>query len=240
LWGINDASAKRLHQVGIHTAGELAEQSDSWLRSELSINAVRVAMELRGVPCHQLDAAPRQQKSVASTRSFGRPLIALDKLEEATASYAARAAEKLRRNKQVAGALQVFVHTNQHKKSDPQYSNAVTVQLEQPTNNTTVLITKAREATRRVFRQGYKYKKSGVILLDLSPQQHRQTDLFSGGEEQLDKKEHLMELVDSLNAKLGRHHVRVASTGLRREWSMRSEHRTPSYTTNWNDLPRAV
>jgi DNA polymerase V len=156
-------------------------------------------------------------------------------LEEAVATYTMRAAEKLRSQGSVAGYISVFIHTNQFKKDEPQYANSASRTIGFPTAFTPDLIGYALKLLRSIYLQGYKYRKAGVYLTKITPQEHVQFDLF--GEFALwqhDRQRWLMEAVDRINRLWGHDTIFFGAQGIRREWQMRQEKRSPRYTTRWD------
>ena len=103
-----------------------------------------------------------------SSRSFGTPVENIAELREAVASYIARAAEKLRQQGSASAAVYVFVQTNRFKTDEPQYSCGVTVPMVDPTDDTMLLTRAAFQGLAAIYRQGFRYKKAGVMLTLLS------------------------------------------------------------------------
>jgi DNA polymerase V len=161
--------------------------------------------------------ADRQQ--IMSSRSFGTLVYERAELKEAIASYIARAAEKLRAQQSLAGAVQVYLRTNIFKPEVPQYQKAVTLPLPEATADTRVLIQWALIILRRIYRAGYGYHKASVTLLDLHPQTSRQFGLFDGAGGATDaRSEKLMRVLDGVNQRYGRGGLRLAAEGMGRAW----------------------
>lgn len=169
------------------------------------------------------------------SRSFGRPVESLTELKEVVATYTSRAAEKLRRDKLTAGVLTVFLLTNRHRNDEPQYCNSKTIELPVNTNNTTELLGYALRGVESIYAERYRYKKAGVLLTELVSAQVRQTNLFDNLE--CDRAQKLMEVMDQVNQCWGAGTLKFAAVGLQKQWRMRTEHRSPGYTTRWADLP---
>ena len=172
-----------------------------------------------------------------SAKSFGRPLEHLEELEQAVATYTARAAEKLRKQNSVAAHISVVLHTNYFQPDQPQYANSATRTILFPTAFTPALIGHALALLRGIYQQGYKYKKAGALLTRIRPQERVQGDLF--GEfslEQYEKQARLMQAVDVINTVWGNDTLFFGAQGLTRTWQMRQERRSPRSTTRWNEL----
>lgn len=237
VWGIGRKSIQKLNRRGVSNARQLRDLSDIWLREQMTVTGLRTAMELRGIPCIPLEKAPPPKKAIVSSRSFGKPVSSLAELEESVACYITRAAEKLRRQNTLTCAVTVFLMTNPHKDL-PQYSNSVCLPLKSPTDYTPELMSKAIAGLRGIYRKGFLFKKTGVMLTDIVQKENRQLSFeeFENPHKK-NKTENLMALVDSANARFGRGTLKYASEGTGQGWSMRRNFKSPNYTTNWNELP---
>jgi DNA polymerase V len=239
IWGIGRRSARRLGDCGVHSALDLKGRDDDWVRRHLTVTGLRTVLELRQIPCIALEDAPPPARSLVCSRSFGTRIESLASLEEAVSAYVQRAGEKLRRKGLVAGAVQVFLETNRFQPG-PQYAGSRCRALPAPTADTLALHGPALEILRDIHKPGYRYQKAGVILLDLSPASGRQLSFLEPHGEEKVKREALMRVMDRINTAHGRGTLTLAASGLgKKEWHMRQECRSPSYTTSWNELPVA-
>ena len=235
LWGIGPRWAAKLRALGIDTALRLRESDPLHLRALFSVVVERLVYELRGIPCLALeDIAPPKQQIIAS-RSFGKPVTTLDELQQAVAFHVTRATVKLRRQGSEAQGLQVFISTNPFVPDDPQYHNTGTLELPAPTADTGLLIGQAMRGLATIYREGYRYKKAGIMLWSLSSVDRRQGGLFGAGDGE--RSQRLMQTLDAVNARMGRGTLRFGTEGFQRSWAMRQERRSPAYTTQWSDVP---
>jgi DNA polymerase V len=233
IWGIAGKWADRLGRMGIEKASELRDASPTIIRKHLSVVGERLLRELKGHSCIDLeDIQPR--KNIMSSKSFGTLLTKKEPMEEALANYAARACEKLRQQNSRAQAVYVFVQTNGFRETDKQYSNALTCTLTVPTSDTRLIIEAAKFCLSRIYKQGYRYKKTGIMLLDLIPTSLEQKHLFVDYDHR--PGDHLMELVDRINKDHGPDTLFFGAQGVTREWKMRCGSRSPRYTTQWDEL----
>ena len=241
VWGVGRRLAARLESLGIRTAWDLANADPARARQRFGVVLERTVHELQGISCLELDdlAAPRQQ--VMATRSFGTEVSSLAALREAVAWHVDSGATRLRAQGSVAGAVVVFIQGNRFRPTGPQghAGHAGTmVPLEQPRDVNRALTTAAWAGLLRIHRAGCAYKKCGVMLVDISARQQRQATLFStaAGRSQSEK---LMAAMDAINHTWGRGTLRTAAAGLSQQaqWAMLSEHRSPRYTTRWDELP---
>lgn len=239
VWGVGRRIAVKLDAMNIQSVEDLRRASPKAIRLHFSVVVERTVAELQGISCLALEDVAPPKKQIVSSKSFGRMVITLEELGQALASYVSRAAEKLRIQKSIAGALQVFVMTNVFRETDPQYSNGIVIPLTLPTNDTMRLAAAALYGLKRIYKPGYAYKKCGVMLLDLSPQHQQQGSLFSSSEDVARHSNALMSALDSINAKYGRDTLKVAAGGTHKDWAARVENKTPCYTTRWAELPKA-
>lgn len=232
IWGIGKA-----HSHGIRTALQLSEASDQFIRKHMGVVGLRLVMELRDISCLELEQCPPPKKGITCSRSFGRAITALKEMEEAVSSYTSRAAEKLRRERLSVSSLSVFLHTNQFKDT-PQYSNALTFTLPVATDSTPELIAAALNGIRKIWRDGFAYKKAGVMFLSLVPASQIQTSLFDTADRSRAKT--LMATMDAINHRFGSGTLQYASSGIAKQWKASFNHCSPAYTTHWDELPIAL
>ena len=158
-------------------------------------------------------------------------------MREAVASYVCRAAEKLREEKLAAQYVTVFIKTNKHRQNQQQYSNSYTITLNQASIYNPDLIDAALKALKKIFLDGYYYKKAGVLLTGLVPMDQVQLS-FLNDTKNSDQKEKIMHVFDEINNNYGKRTIRYAATGTRKPWSMKQDMRSPRYTTKWSELRR--
>lgn len=238
VWGIGRRISAKLAEMGINTIEDLRCADPEYIRQQFSVVVERTVKELNGIPCIELDEAgvPRQQIMVS--RSFGSEVTRIEDLSESISYFTTRAAEKLRHDGSVAASLCVFVRTNPFKEGAPQYQRSMIVPLFQPTDDTTKLVHASLQGLKAIYRSGYGYKKSGVLLMGLQPKETVQQTLFDDPVDQA-RSDAMMKVMDSINRKMGQGSVTVASSGVKQRWAMRREKKSPSYTTEWGELPVA-
>ncbi|MCS6293365.1 MAG: Y-family DNA polymerase [Nitrospira sp.] len=234
VWGIGRNLTRLLNQHGIMTALQLREADDQWIRKHLGIVGLRLVMELRGISCLDLEECPAPRQSLTCSRAFGQLISTLADMEEAVSSYTSRVAEKLRRERLAATVMTVCLTTNEFKEG-PQYSNALTLKLSVATDSTSDLIRSALQGIRTIYREGYRYKKAGVILTGLVPVSQIQTDLFDYQDREKSKR--LMSALDAINHRWGADTLHYASSGISKAWKTQFQYRSPAYTTDWTALP---
>ncbi len=238
IWGVGGKIAPKLHQMGFKSVLDLKRADPEILRQNFSVVMEKTIRELNGVVCIELEEMVPPKKQIMSSRSFGVPVLDIESLGESISLYTSRAAVKLRRQHSFAGSIYVYVRTSPFKEQDPQYSNGITIPLPTPTDDTTKLVSIALWGLKQIYRPGYRYAKAGIMLGELVPASAIQTDLFSTMQPNA-KSERLMQAMDLINRKMGKETLKVASEGFKRPWKMKQEHKSPSYTTCWEDILRA-
>ena len=236
VWGIGEASAVKLAKLGVQTAADLAALNPDDARALMTVTGGRTVYELRGISCLPLELMEPTRKGIAVTRSFGAPVTAWQPMREAIASYATRAAEKMRRYKVAAENIFVFMHTSTFN-NDPFYSNGASARFAETTNDTGEVVALAVRLGERLWRDRFRYSKCGVMITELLPETVRQPALW--GELDRDRREQAWKVMDKLNATLGRDTVRILGAGPKdAAWKLRAEHRSPRWTTRWDELPK--
>lgn len=241
IWGVGRRYALKLHQHQIYTAADLVDRSAGWVYKHMGgVVGVRLRQELLGRPCQELDVTAEQtKKNLACTRSFAQYIMNLDEMQEAVATYVARAAEKLRQQRSAAKVVSVFIRTNKFSVQAPQYHRAASVSLPIASADTGELTRYALQALRQIFQTGYAYKKAGVILSEIIPENQVQTDLFDTTDRP--KSRALMQAMDLLNTKMGKNKwamsvVGYAAAGTDKDWKMTTSKQSNRFTTHWQEL----
>ncbi len=246
VWGIGRRGSAKLEGLGIRTALDLSQAHSPWIRQQFTVVMERTALELRGVPCIDLEQVPPPKQQIVSSRSFGQRVTDLPTLRQAVSTYTARAAEKLRYQGSETSALTVFLNTPPYNPSEPQHHPSVTLRLERPTADTLILCQAAGRGLERLYQPGYRYQKAGVMLLNLTPKGPGQLSLFDHVDtDRAAKRETLLALIDGLNRDMGRETIWTAAQGLTRQaqetpWRMQRGALSPAYTTRWSDLPKVM
>lgn len=237
VWGIGRRLTERLGHMGIKQAVQLADYDRKTLRRMFNVNVERTARELAGEMCFGLDDTPEPKKMIACTRSFGERICTLSGLEESVATYAGRAAEKLRAQRQFCQHLQVFIRTSAFA-AGQSYSRSATVPLNPPTADTRDLTMAALAGLRSIYIEGPEYAKAGVILMDFVEAGQHTPDLFAPAPRP--NSDRLMGVMDAINRSQGRGTIRLARTAAPAQWAMKREHLSPRFTTSWAELCKVL
>ena len=234
LWGIGSNTAKKLKSVGIHTALQFRQCDSSWVKRNLSVNGVRLQKELFGEVCYPVETKIERRKSICTARSFGSEINKLSKLKEVIGSHANTCATKLRKEKSCCTTVGVFLSTNPFKPQAKQYNPYTVTQLHVPTNDSMEIVKVAIKALESIYRGDCIYKKAGVVVSRMVPQEQTQLSLFDS----LDrgKRENINIAVDRVNSLMGKNKVHLAVQGNGRKWKIKQERLSPCYTTRFADI----
>jgi len=240
IWGIGRRYAVSLQSYGINTALDLQQADLDWVKQRYGIVMVRLVYELRGVSCLPLELVTPPKKSLMVSRSFGQTVTTLADLKGAIATFVSRAAEKLRRHQLNASVMTVFASSSRFQ--GEYYSRGATVSLLVATNQTPELLAGAMEGVERLYQPGVAFKRAGVLMQGLTPEQAVQMALWDScvGEasplENRLRQQALMQTVDRINQQFGAGTLRFGIQGFCQPWALQSERRSPRYTTCWKSL----
>ena len=246
VWGIGRRYASRLESLGVKTAWDFAQHTREWVRAEFgNVVIERTWRELCGEDCVPNEEMARK-KSICTSRSFPGMIADMDALRVHVSNYAARCAEKLRRERSVASVVGVFVHTNMFREDLAQYWRYEEQLLVTPSNATPVIVKAACDVLARIWRPGFQFKKAGVIVMGVGPDSPVQLDLFDVTAEQLQKMQRLDAVVDRINRMQGSETVVLCSQMYRPKDgtgkadvfanAIRHDHRSGNPTTRWSDV----
>ncbi len=238
IWGVGRRITEKLNTTGIHTVENLRTASQKAIRDQFSVVLERTVQELNGISCVELEVAGKPRQQIMVSRSFGSSVTTLADLVESISYFTTTAAEKLRKDGSVASSICVYIRTNPFKEKEPQYQRSVIVPLFQPSADTMTLISAALMGLKSIYRYGFLYKKTGVLLMGLQSKGTVQATLFDDTVSQC-KSDKMMSVMDSINRKMGKGSLTIAASGIRNNWAMRRERKSPAYTTDWNELPIA-
>ncbi|MBZ7308993.1 Y-family DNA polymerase [Klebsiella oxytoca] len=235
VWGVGRRISKKLNTMGIKTALDLSEQSAWVIRKHFNVVLERTVRELRGEPCLELEEFPPAKQEIVCSRSFGERVTEYEQVRQAICSYAARAAEKLRGEHQYCRFISTFVKTSPFALNEPYYGNSAQVMLLIPTQDSRDIIHAAVKCLDKIWRDGHRYQKAGVMLGDFFSQGVAQLNLFDDNAPRHNSGK-LMEVLDHLNSQEGRGTLYFAGQGIQTAWQMKREMLSPRYTTRYSDL----
>lgn len=236
IWGVASRIARKLNTMGITTALQLARANTAFIRKNFNVVLERTVRELNGESCISLEDAPPPKQQIVCSRSFGERITTYDAMRQAVCQYAERAAEKLRGERQYCRHISVFIKTSPFA-TEPYYGNVAGEKLLTATQDTRDIIAAAVRALERIWRDGHRYAKAGVMLNDFSGSGIAQLNLFDEQPPRPHSQE-LMKVVDGINHS-GLGQIWFAGRGIAPHWKMKREMLSPAYTTRWKELPLA-
>jgi DNA polymerase V len=221
-----------LQAKNVFNAYEFTQLPDPWVRSEMTVVGLRLKHELEGKPSLDLEM-PSSKKSIATTRSFEEAYTDFEAISERIATFTASCSERLRKQNSHCNMLMVFVQTSFFRKDKPQYSRSIAIKTDFPTNSTIELNHYAQMGLKAIFKEGYDYKKTGVILMGITPNSATQLSFFDTSNP---KHQPLMSVIDRLNKSYGTNKIRFANQSLGRQWKMKQEKLSQCYTTKIDEI----
>ena len=248
VWGIGRRYAARLEALGVKTAYDFAEHNQSWVHATFNnIVIERTWRELNGEDCVPNEAMAKK-KSICTSRRFNGMISDLETIKIHVANYAARCAEKLRQQNTVASIVGVFLNTNYFRDDLPQYWQFKEVSLPTASNSTTTIVKSAHGVLNEIYKEGYQYKKAGVIVMGIAPTSPIQLNLFDINAERFEKLKSLDKVIDRINKVNGSETVILAAQQYRQTNeqgkcdvfanAIKHDFRSKNPTTRWSDIIR--
>ena len=237
VWGVGKQLTKFYHKNGIYNAKQLKNKSNTWIKKSSNVLSSRTSMELRGIPCIDLETTTSRRKSCVVSRSFGQRVEKFQELREAVAKYCLNASEKIRSESLIAKSITVFIRTSPFQSRFGYYSNSKTIDFPIATNNSIEIVKAALTSLETIFKNGYRYQKAGVMLTGLS-NSNVGKNLFSS--EKDEKINSLMRSIDNTNHRYGRATLSLASAGVHKKWNMRRQHSSKIDTADFHCLPTII
>ena len=238
VWGVGRQTAAKLAALGISTALQFAEMSESRVQSLLNKPGLLTWRELHGIDCIDTSEMVSKQ-SITTSRTFANPITTLPLMEQQLANFCDTCARKLRMQKSLCAQLIVFAHTSRFRTDIEQCQIVQTVNLSIPTSDTRELLSYMLNAFRPYFREGVQFKKAGVIFSRIVPEGSR----FIGtlfDERNRTRDAALQRTIDKIREKAGRNAILLATqlpTSKEQAAQVyKSEHQSPRYTTELSQV----
>ena len=237
VWGIGRKTVQKLKLRGVNSAYDYTQLAESTIQALFGVTGVRTWKELQGVPCIEFEDGFKAKQSICVSRSFSSEIYDVAELQEQIANFASSMAEKLRQQRCVAGEMVLFAYTNRFKEFDPQiYSNGL-VSFTTPTADQRTIISQAVAATKKIFKEGYGYKKAGVIASRIIPEGEVMHSLFEDAEA-TERERKITSALDAINSTFGKGTIKLAVQGSGKIKTA-SDNQSPHYTTRWCNIPKA-
>jgi DNA polymerase V len=234
VWGIGYRSMLKLKAQNILNAWQLRETDNRFIRRLLTVTGARIALELRGIKCLPFELVQTKKHNITCSRSFEHSVSEYKDLKEAVLYYLTRVCEKMRKHNLAANTVTVLISTDRFRPVPADYSPSATYSSTFPTDSNQEIQYWALKTLERIYKPHYEYRRAGVILSGLVPNEKLTKRMFD--DEEFERQHKLMKAIDEINQKFGKDTVRFASVKTEGNWSMKRARKSPSYTTNWNEL----
>ena len=235
IWGIGRNHARRFKEYGINTAYDLICIEESWIKKKFSIVVLRIAKELKGIKCLDIESQHKTKKNICTSRSFGNPTSDYNTIKAAISTFAVRCCEKLRKQKTSASELRIFIYTNPFNPKHKQYYGTKKIKLERATNDNQIIVQEVIKGLQKIYKKGYIYKKAGVIVSNITQENQVQLNLFDQIRNR-EKYTKISKVIDRINSSMGRDKLRIATQGFDRKWKMKQEQLSQCYTTRIDEI----
>ena len=236
VWGVGRQLTKFYIKNGINTAYQLKNMHNNWIKKNTNVCGSRTAMELKGISCNSLEIYQEKRKNCCVSRSFGRKVTKLEELSESVTTHCLNAAEKIRLDNQTTKKITVFIRTSLFQKDKNYYANSKDVDLPIRTNDSIELVKQTLIALKCIYKKGYKYQKVGIILSGLNDLNIYKKNLFTSVNNE-EKRIKLMNAIDYMNIKYGRHVLSIAQAGLKKKGNIKRQHSSKIDTACFDSLP---
>jgi DNA polymerase V len=236
VWGVGRQLTKFYIKNGINTAYDLKKIHNGWIKKNTNVCGSRTAMELKGFSCVSLEPYEEKRKNCCVSRSFGKKVKNLEALSEAITKHCLNAAEKIRSDKQTVKKITVFIRTSPFQTGKNYYANSKNIDLPVRTNDSIKLIKEALIVLKSIYKKGYLYQKTGIVLSGLKDSEIYNKNLFSTINND-EKRIKLMQAIDNTNTKYGRNALSIAQAGLKKKWNIKKQYSSKIDTACFNFLP---
>ncbi len=238
IWGVGRRYKKYFYSINLCNAKDMKYVDEFWIKKKINVQVQRTVFELNNVCCYPINKKRIKRKTIACTRSFGKKITKLTELEDAVSAYCSRAAEKLRLLNLKTYEINVFIRTNGYEKAKKHYSNIGKLRFIEGTNHTPTLVKFALQILNKIYKPGFKYYKAGVILHKLIDEKEFQLNVIKSVDlEKEVQKRKFMQAIDIINSKWGKDTIKLTKQMSQKPWQMKQAHRSPLFTTSWEELP---
>lgn len=222
VWGIGRRLSYDLHKYHVTTALDFIKLPASFINAHYSIVTDRVRRELMGESCTEISSIDKGKQSIMTSRSFGKLVTDKMQVTDAIVNFASNCCRQLRQQNSVAESVTVYIRGDVNQPQLPFYSNKCEIHFQYATCDTMEIVNNAITALNSIFREGYFYKKAGVVLGNISDRDKRLLDIFHSADESKHNK--LMSAIDKINSANGSNAISLAAARGAGKWSPRKEH----------------
>ena len=222
VWGIGSGYSKMLYSHNVKTAYDFICLDENWVLNNMTIVGLKTQEELKGYKKISLEIHKNRKKNICTSRSFGKKIKDFKLIKESIIAHATRCSEKLRKENSCARYISVSIQTNRFDNSKKFYHGYKLKIIDLATNNTIYLVNLAVKILESIYIEDLEYKKSGVVVGDIIPENQVQLNIFNN--DQLTEKQSILyNVVDSINDVMGRDKIRLLGHGINRKWSLKKE-----------------
>jgi DNA polymerase V len=229
VWGIGFRLTKKMKLHRILTAYDFIQPyNEAFIKKEMGVVGLRLKYELEGKSVLEMEE-PKDKKSIAITRSFDGNITTFEEMKERVSTFATVCAEKLRKQKSCCNGVILYLRKDKYKVDRSRYNFYKLETLAFSSNSNLTLSSIAVKMLAALFEEGEVYKKAGVIVTDIIPENAKQFKLF---DEENPKHQKLMQVIDDFHKRTGERKIKLGNQDLNRTWKMKQNHLSPKYTTD--------
>lgn len=235
VWGIGFRLKKKMKLKNINTAYDFTlPQHENYIKMVMGVTGIRLKMELEGKSVLELDDPTEDKKSIAITRMFKTKLTDFNEIKERVSTFASVCAEKLRKQKSCChGIIVLLIKQSDHENDRRRTYFSEMISLPFASNSSLTISNTAVTILKKLYEEGERYSKAGVIVTGIIPENQKQFHLF---EDENPKHLKLMQVMDDYHKKTGERKIRLGNQDLQHTWKMKQDHLSNKYTTDFNEI----
>lgn len=237
VWGVGRQNCKKLNSMNIHSVLDLIESNASEIKKKFSIVMEKTVYELRGISCINLESESPAKKQIISSQSYGQPIYDIESIKSSVRLFVSRAVSRLRDDISLCKMIGVYIQTGRFDKNE-KYSPYIVMQLPEHTDDVLEITRIAMKGISQIYIQGFKYKKAGIVLMEIIPKAKFSPDLFTDYSHQK-RRERLSNTLDNIGHKYGKNTLSLGLSGNKNlNWQMNQNMKSPNYLTEWDEVLR--
>ncbi|MEB3753836.1 Y-family DNA polymerase [Acinetobacter sp. MD2(2019)] len=237
VWGVGRQNSKKLNTMGITSVLDLINSNSQEIRKNFSVVMEKTMQELQGISCIDIEADNVAKKQIISSRSYGNPVCDIEDIKSSIRLYVSRAVKRMREDESICKMIGVYIKTNRFDKSE-RHSPYIVMQMHDHTDDLLEITRAAIKGIDQIYKQGFKYKKAGIVLLDIIDKSKYLPDLFCDIDRR-NERENLSNTIDAVSSRFGKNSLTLGIVNNQiQPWQMTQNLKSPSYLTSWPDLFR--
>ncbi len=232
IWGIGRRYTKKLKTLNIKTAFDYTQLSDTWIKTNMTINGLRIKHELLGISCIKIEQV-KDKQNISVGRTFEKEICNINDLKERIAAFTSKAAAKIRKQHSVCGSILIYIHSNFFKKNEIPFYKQSFINLPIHTSSSIELVKYAKIGLEKIYKEPQPIKKAGIVLSNILPNKYINLNLF---QEYKEKQNKLMKTIDFIQSQHGEHSIHLASHYPSLKLRTLNQKLSPRYTTRWKEI----